>query len=131
MTSEVFHYSQLLCESIKEDFKNYKMKSYQNCLEKTPESSHHKECLESIRNGTYDYNFDVEIDEGRKYLKVVLITYGAKSVHCFIDKMNGNVFKPASFNAPAKGVRYNLLNADSRDKCYNYADWSGSYLYMR
>ena len=31
------------------------------------------------------------------------------SVHAFIDQKTGDVFKPASFKAPAKGVRYNVL----------------------
>ena len=34
---------------------------------------------------------------------------GSRSVHAFIDKKTGEVYKPASFKAPAKHVRYNLL----------------------
>ena len=30
------------------------------------------------------------------------------SVHAFVDKNTGEVFKPASYNAPAKHVRYDL-----------------------
>ena len=35
--------------------------------------------------------------------------YVAASVHAFIDKNTGDVFKAAAWSAPAKGVRYNIL----------------------
>ena len=62
---------------------------------------------------------------GRKYLKVISMEwkddaqygrinaapagYVAASVHAFIDKNTGEVFKAAAWSAPAKGVRYNIL----------------------
>ena len=62
---------------------------------------------------------------GRKYLKVVAMRwqddakygrinaapagYQPKHVHAFVDKKTGDVFLPASWNAPAKGARYNLF----------------------
>ena len=62
---------------------------------------------------------------GRKYLKVVAMRwqddakygrinaapagYQAKHVHAFVDKKTGDVFLPASWNAPAKGARFNLF----------------------
>lgn len=71
--------------------------------------------------------------KGRKYIKVVHRYNSSKegdySVHCFVDAQTGDVFKPASWSAPAKGVRYNLLR--NPEACYQKADWSGSYLYRR
>ena len=69
-----------------------------------------------------------EITEGRKYYKLVEVNGG---VHAFIDKNTGDVFKPASWNKPAKHVRYNLLDSASRGECYARADWAGGYLYLR
>ena len=62
---------------------------------------------------------------GRKYFKVVAMEwvddakygrinaapagYQAKHVHAFVDKTTGDVFLPASWNAPAKGARFNLF----------------------
>jgi len=62
---------------------------------------------------------------GKRYLKVVVMEYKddaqygrinaapagyvAASVHAFIDKKTGDVFKAAAWSAPAKGVRYNIL----------------------
>ena len=50
------------------------------------------------------------IESGRKYHKIVMETESqSKSVHAFVDKKSGEVYKPASYKAPAKIVRYNLL----------------------
>ena len=76
-----------------------------------------------------DYKFYIE--SGRKYHKIVMETEsGSRSVHAFIDQKTGEVYKPASFKAPAKIVRYNLLSIESREKCFERADWAGGYLYM-
>ena len=76
------------------------------------------------------YKFSIE--SGRKYHKIVMETESqSRSVHAFVDKKTGEVFKPASFKAPAKIVRYNLLRIESREQCYQRADWAGGYLYVR
>lgn len=68
---------------------------------------------------------------GRKYHKIVMETESqSRSVHAFVDKKTGEVYKPASFKSPAKHVRYNLLVIISREECYARADWAGSYLYI-
>ena len=72
------------------------------------------------------------IESGRKYHKIVMETESqSKSVHAFVDKKTGEVFKPASYKAPAKIVRYRLLEIASRELCFANADWAGSYLYIR
>lgn len=67
------------------------------------------------------------VKESRKYLKVIMSDGFYTSVHAFVDRENGNVFKPAGWKAPAKGVRYNLI--ENPEVCYNNADWLGGYLY--
>ena len=69
--------------------------------------------------------YNVTVKKGRKYYKVIT----DNSVHCFVDVKNGNVFKPESWNKPAKHVRYNLLTNPT--DCYNNVDCNGGYLYMR
>ena len=69
-----------------------------------------------------------EVNSGRKYLKINQINGG---VHAFVDKQTGEVFKPASYKAPAKHVRYDLRRIKQRHECFNNADWAGSYLYIR
>ena len=68
------------------------------------------------------------ITTGRKYHKI-LDRKG--SVHAFINKETGELYKPASWNAPAKHVRYDLRRIKQRHECFNNADWAGSYLYLR
>ena len=69
-----------------------------------------------------------EIQTGRKYHKINVKNGG---VHAFIDKNTGEVYKPASYKAPAKHVRYDLRRIKQRHECFMNADWAGSYLYLR
>jgi len=81
-------------------------------------------------NSSSDYKFYIE--SGRKYHKLIMETgSGSRSVHAFIDRKSGEVFKPASFKAPAKGVRFNLLLIKDREWLLENADWAGGYLYKR
>ena len=84
--------------------------------------------IEEIRNGRH-YKFTIE--EGRKYLKIVMDAHGSHSVHAFVDKKTGEVYKAASFKSPAKGVRYDLRLIKDRGWLLENADWAGSYLYMK
>jgi hypothetical protein len=80
--------------------------------------------------GSSDYKFYIE--SGRKYHKIIMETgAGSRSVHAFVDKKTGEVYKPASFKAPAKHVRYNLLFIEQREWLLENADWAGGYLYMK
>ena len=77
----------------------------------------------------YFYSLD---SSGRKYHKVFMhIGDRRDSIHAFIDKKTGEVFKPASIKAPAKGARYNVLSIPSREEMYERCDWAGGYLYAR
>jgi len=83
--------------------------------------------------GRYDapvYKFYPE--EGRKFFKIIMETdSGSRSVHAFVDKKTGEVYKSASFKAPAKGVRYDLRLIEQREWLLANADWAGGYLYQR
>lgn len=50
--------------------------------------------------------------DGRRYVKVIRDS----SVHCFIDKTNGDVLKPASWRAPAKHARGNIFDSEDGAK---------------
>ena len=77
-----------------------------------------------------DYKFYIE--SGRKYHKIVMETgAGSRSVHAFVDKKTGDLYKPASFKAPAKHVRFNLCIINDREWLLENADWAGGYLYMK
>tara|TARA_Y100000592_G_scaffold89196_1_gene146106 strand:+ start:6006 stop:6377 length:372 start_codon:yes stop_codon:yes gene_type:complete len=89
-----------------------------------------KDFMRVNNNKTDGYKFYIE--SGRKYHRIIMETgTGSRSVHAFIDMNTGEVYKPASWKAPAKIVRYNLLIIESREECFARADWAGSYLYVR
>ena len=59
--------------------------------------------------------------------------YRAGSVTAFIDKNTGEVYKPASWKAPAKHVRFDMRIIKEREFLDNpkNVDWAGGHLYMR
>ena len=76
------------------------------------------------------------VSKGRKFAKV--LAHGTQtSVHAFVNLENGDVIKPATFNAPQKNsdgtfsVRYNLVDEDSRKALFAELDPYGHYLYAR
>jgi len=87
--------------------------------------------------GGYDapvYKFVIET--GRKYHKIIMEVPNhnrpaSRSVHAFVDRKTGEVYKAASFKAPAKHVRFNLLLIKDREWLLENADWAGGYLYKR
>lgn len=73
----------------------------------------------------------VVVEEGRKYYKVIQVDTSLgnfqRSVHAFVDKQTLDLYKPVGWNAPAKGVRYNLVK--DFDLLMKVVDPFGSYLY--
>jgi len=75
-------------------------------------------------------------ESGRKYHKIIMEVPNhnrspSRSVHAFVDKKTGEVYKPASFKSPAKIVRYDLRLIKDREWLLENADWAGGYLYVR
>ena len=74
------------------------------------------------------------IESGRKYHKIIMEVPNnnrppSRSVHAFVDKKTGEVYKAASFKAPAKHVRFDLRLIKDREWLLEHADWAGGYLY--
>ena len=75
------------------------------------------------------YKFSIQ--SGRKYHKILKTDSGeGASVHAFVDKKTGEVYKPASWKAPAKHVRFDLRLIKDREWLFENADCFGGYLYM-
>ena len=68
--------------------------------------------------------FGVEFEPGSKYVKVVKISAGgSRSVHSFVEKETGNIWKAASWKAPAKNfVRGNVYDSGTY---LNRLEWTG------
>ena len=68
--------------------------------------------------------FGIEFEAGSKYVKIVSISGGgSRSVHCFVEKANGNILRAASWKAPARNfVRGNVFDQASY---INRVRWTG------
>ena len=103
-----------------------------------------REQLDAIENGTANLMKFV-VKTGKRYYKIVQQEfetwekskyygqYRDGSVHCFVDKETGDVYKPASWQAPAKHVRFDLRIIREREFLFNSNNtgWAGGYLYLR
>lgn len=79
-------------------------------------------------NGSLGYK--VEVEEGRKFYKVVIARNHngtGRSVHSFVDKSTGSLYKAAGWASPVKDERYNLVT--ELDLVLAVMDTCGSYLY--
>ena len=88
-------------------------------------------------NSHSDKEFKMQL--GRRYWKILQWDFDSngvnysESVHSFVDRNTGEVYKPASYKSPAKIVRYDLRLIKDRAKLTNpnFTDWAGGYLYLR
>ena len=130
-------------DAITENYRHYHVATLEGNLSgKYPEYARRQ--LDEIKNGTANLMKFV-VKTGKKYYKIVqqeLETWsGSKyygqyrdgSVHAFVDKKTGQVYKPASWQAPAKHVRFDLRIIREREFLFNYKNtgWAGGYLYLR
>ena len=120
----------LLIEALKDNYRQYSIRGHQRSAARGESVEYHQRCIDELKSGKTDV--DYEIETGKKYHKVIMITSGfSRSVHCFIDKKTGEVYKSASWKSPAKGVRYDLRLIADREYLLEKADWSGGYLYAK
>ena len=134
IATAVLGHTYALCEALRQNYIDYSIKSHKHSLQRLEGNTetgiaYHKSCIEKLGNGICDYEFYPET--GRKYHKIIMVANGSRSVHAFIDKQTGEVYKAASFKTPAKGVRYDLRLIKDREWLLENADWAGSYLYAK
>ena len=90
-----------------------------------------KDAAIKTRNSTCN---KLEYSVGRKYIKVNQFrvhadgSFSNDGVFMFIDKESGACYKPASFKAPAKGIRFWI---DQLVMYPEMVDPYGSFLYVR
>jgi hypothetical protein len=129
IATAVLGHTYALCEALRQNFIDYSIKVHKRAVEKGENAHYHIACIDKLRKGICDYEFYPET--GRKYHKIIMNANGSRSVHAFVDKQTGEVYKSASWKAPAKGVRYDLRLIKDREWLLENADWSGQYLYCR
>jgi len=135
----VGRYTDEYCKALTENFKRDSIRSLEYNLKKDPNCTYSKDQLAKIVSDTAKLD-RFRYYQGKKYLKVVREEYDERNdrwrdttVHAFINTETGEVYKPASWKAPAKHVRFDLSNDLDRQKLHdpNFVGWSGGYLYMR
>ena len=142
-TNQVFlnRYVDDYCKALTENFKQDTIRSLEHNLQRDPECSYSAEQLVLIMQGKANLD-KFRYYEGKKYLKVVREEFDTfqnrnewrdSTVHAFIDKKTGDVYKPASWKAPAKHVRYSFQSPEDIRFLLNPINvgWAGGYLYMR
>ena len=132
----VTKWSLMLCDALRQNYIDYSIRSHERSIGKGESVDYHQNCIEKLKNGECEYDFVIE--SGRKYHKVIMVIDNgpnrmgpSRSVHAFIDKKTGEVYKSATWKSPAKGVRYDLRIIEQREWLLQNADWSGGYLYAR
>ena len=126
----VLGHTYALCEALRHNYIQYSIRGHQRSAERGESVDYHLACITDLKNGQCPIEYIVET--GKKYHKVIMVDgNGSRSVHCFVDKQTGQIYKSASWKAPAKGVRYDLRVITDREWLLENADWSGGYLYAR
>ena len=119
-----------LCKALKNDYIRTSVESYKRKLHSAStqrDVNYYNDRIEEIKKNP-DYDFVIE--SGRKYYKIIMVN-NQRSVHAFVDKRTGEVYKPAGWQGPAKHVRYDLRVIKDREYVLENCDWAGGYLYMR
>ena len=130
-------------DAITENYRRYHLRTLNGNLSGNyPEYA--REQLDAIENGTANL-MKFKVYTGKRYYKIVQQEfetwekskyygqYRDGSVHCFVDKETGDVYKPASWSAPAKHIRFTFQNVNHLKFLLNpdNVGWAGGYLYMR
>ena len=130
-------------DTITENYRRYHVETLEGNLSGNyPEYA--RKQLDEIENGTANLMW-FKVKTGKKYYKIVQQEFetweGSKyygqyrdaSVHAFVDKKTGQVYKPAAWQAPARHVRFDLSIIREREFLFNYKNtgWAGGYRYLR
>ena len=130
IADNVVKHTQMLIEALKDNYREYSIRGHQKFVNDADTQEYHQRKIDELKSGKCD--IDYVIETGKKYHKVIFVDGGGgRSVHCFIDKQTGEMYKSASWKAPAKGVRYDLRLIADREYVLENADWSGGYLYAK
>jgi CRISPR/Cas system-associated protein endoribonuclease Cas2 len=130
IAENVVKWTQMLIEALKQNYVQYSIRGHQKFVNDADTQEYHQRKIDELKSGKCD--IDYVIETGKKYHKVIFVDGGGqRSVHCFIDKQTGEMYKSASWKSPAKGVRYDLRLIKDREYVLENCDWSSGYMYAR
>ena len=143
LETRVAEWTQTYADTITENYRQYHLETLNGNLSGNyPEYA--KQQLDEIKNGTANLMWFKDYS-GKKYYKIVQQQFetweGSKyygqyrdaSVHAFVDKKTGQIYKPAGWAKPAKHVRFDMRIISERNFVHNpnNTGWAGGYLYLR
>ena len=131
-------------DAITENYRRYHIKTLTRNLTESRYPDYAQEQLDALENGTANLMKFV-VKTGKRYYKIVQQEfetweksryygqYRDGSVHCFVDKETGDVYKAASWSAPAKHIRFSFQNEADIKFLLNpdNVTWTSGYLYIR
>ena len=128
IAANVLEWTQMLCLALEQDFVQTSIKRARFLMPSSDNPQYWEDRIAEYKEGKDVYKFS--IDTGRKYHKIVQTCCdGSQSVHAFVDKNTGELYKAASWKAPAKDVRFDLRIIEQREFVLENCDWAGGYLY--
>ena len=143
LETRVAEWTQTYADTITENYRQYHLETLNGNLSGNyPEYA--KQQLDEIKNGTANLMW-FKVYSGKKYYKIDQQQFetweGSKyygqyrdaSVHAFVDKKTGQIYKPAGWAKPAKHVRFDMRIISERNFVHNpnNTGWAGGYLYLR
>ena len=147
LQENVLAWTEQLCESLAENYKQYHRRMIEansvrfNADGSKELSDYAQKQIDEMDNGTWN-GMKFRIQKGRKFYKIIAQEYDTfrdrneyrdGSVHAFVDKKTGEIYKAESWKSPAKYVRYDMRVIKDREYVLNpyNCGWAGGYLYMR
>lgn len=86
-------------------------------------AKYHAEHFSRLEKPVIDYSV------GSRYIRVIRVSSGSRSVHSFVDRSNGNILKAASWRAPeVKNPRGNIFDPDFGAKAAGVGPYGVRYL---
>ena len=146
LENRILRWTNQLCISLAENYKQYHRRMIESNAarfnadgSRADLSRYAQQQLNELNEGTFK-GMRFTITTGKKYHKIISHDWDERrkewnsgGVHAFVNKHTGEVYKAASWSAPAKHVRYDLRIIRDREYVLNpdNCGWSGGYLYMR
>ena len=128
IAANALKYTEMLCEALEQNFLEQSIKRAKFLMPSSDNPQYWADRIEDYKAGKDVYKFSIVT--GRKYHKIVQTCCdGSQSVHAFVDKNTGELYKAASWKAPAKDVRFDLRIIGQREWVLENCDWAGGYLY--
>lgn len=96
--------------------------NFKNAANKAAADYYAKQNFKNIKPPTLEFS-----DGGQRFIRVVRNDGTSKSAHSFIDKATGDIYKAASWKAPAKGVRGNIHKGEFNLDSSGQSRYSAAY----